>query len=240
MLGASSVLAQRIESERRSSRSRLRLSVLMAVAACSIAATIAVAEPASACDLNTHCYGIAGYSLSGILGVHATVAPYYLTSPSSNFVTDEIWLSDSSGAYWVEIGYIANYANIDGLSQGTSVFWFDSRPGGGQHGHVLLSNPSLTARTFYVMSGGGGPGTFTVGDGTLYGLSTSNSMTPYNGEVGSETTSSKSCSRSHDYSMGYSVGAGWVAFPSAWTSQDSPQQVSWISSPTNMEAGVWC
>ncbi len=204
-----------------------------------ILTAVAAAGSAQACDNTTHCYATASYTRSGIKGLHATIDPYYLTSSSGYFTTDEIWLTSSSAAYWVEVGYIRNYATIDGISQGLSTFWFDSRPGGGTHGHVLQTNPALSARTFYIMQSS--PTTsFGVGDGTATGTSTSNTMTPSYAQVGSETTTSSSCSRSHDYSMGYSVGSGWVGFPSASTIINSPQRLSWVSRPTNMEAGVWC
>ena len=206
----------------------------------SLAAGIfAFAAPASACDINTHCYGIAIYSNGSIKGTHATIAPSYLTSPSSNFVTDEVWLVDSTSQYWVEIGYIRNYANINGVSQGLSEFWFDSRPGGGAHGHVLVSNPSLSARTFYITQSSPST-TYGVGDGSLYAYSTSNSMVPATAEIGSETTSASACSWSNDSSMAYTTGFGWVNLPSAGTSVNSPQQLTWVSYPTNMNAGVKC
>lgn len=217
---------------------RRAVAVVLAAATMTLTA-VGFASSAQACDNTNHCYGIAAYSRSGVKGVHATIAPYYLTSPSGTFTTDEIWLVSSNGAYWVEAGYIRNFANINGVSQGLTTFWFDSRPGGGTHGHVLQTNPALTARTFYVMQSS--PTTsYAVGDGTATGYSTSNTMTPYISDVGSETTTSSSCSRAHDYSMSYSIGSGWVGFPSAGTSVNSPQRLTWVKYPTNMEAGVWC
>ncbi len=207
-------------------------------------ASLATAAPSYACDINTHCYGIASYANSNVHAVHATISP--INGPSvgaGNFATDEIWLVDTTGSYWVEVGYIYNLANVDGVSSGLSEFWFDSRPGGGAHGHVLRSNPSLVARTFYITQGTST--TYGVGDGPgsggASGTSSFNSMTPYNGEVGSEiTTGSGVCSWASFSGMAYSNGSGWVGFPSATTSVNAPQQLSWVSNPTSMKAGVTC
>jgi hypothetical protein len=218
-----------------------RRAALILVAMCLTVGSFMAGSPAFACDLSTHCYGIAGSSPSGVVGGHATIAPSdtALTVAYGDFDTDEIWLVGSNSSYWVEIGYISNQANIDGLSQEVAEFWFDSRPGGGAHGHVLSSYPTLSARTFYITQSSPTT-TYGVGDGTLSAYSTSNSMTPATVEVGSETTSMYACSMSHDYSMGYSTGLGWVNLPSPWTSVDAPQSLTWVSSPTDMNAGVPC
>ncbi|AYG02094.1 hypothetical protein D7I44_00115 [Gryllotalpicola protaetiae] len=66
-------------------------------------------------------------------------------------------------------------------------------------------------------------------------------MTAGQFQVGSEvTTGSNVCSLAHDYNMQYSTGSGWVNFPSAGTSVNSPQTLEWNSYPTNMNAGVPC
>ena len=220
---------------------RVRVVSMLATLATSLAVGVfAFAAPASAaCSTGTHCYAIAQYSNSSIMGTHATIDPAYLTSPSSNFVTDEIWLVNSTSEYWVEIGYIDNETSINGVSQGLSEFWFDSRPGGGEHGHVLVSNPSLSARTFYITQGSPST-TYGVGDGTHSASSTSNSMVPIKAEIGSESTSGSACSWADDYSMAYTTGSGWINLPSATTSVNSPQQLTWVSNPTHMNAGLQC
>lgn len=198
----------------------------------------ALAGPAAACSLSDHCYGIAQYPRSGVLGGKATIDPYYMSVPDGNFVTNELWLGDTGGTYWVEVGWTRNYATFQGVPQGLSIFWADSRPGGGLHNHVLETNPS-GGKTVYVMQGYPST-TYGVGDGTYAGTSTNNTMTPYVVNVGSETTSAGACSKSHDYGMSYSVGNGWTLFPTANTEADYPQSVSWISYPSNMNAGVTC
>jgi hypothetical protein len=138
------------------------------------------------------------------------------------------------------VGYIANLANINGVSQGTSEFWFDSRPGGGAHGHVLVSNAILAPNNFSIT--GDASNGYTVFDSNFnQGNSTNNTMTAGQFQVGSEvTTGSDVCSLAHDYNMQYSAGLGWVNFPSAGTSVNSPQTLVWNSYPTNMNAGVPC
>jgi hypothetical protein len=143
----------------------------------------------------------------------ATIAPIApaLTTTSGNFSTDEIWLVGTNSAYWVEIGYTADFTDINVLSQGVDEFWFDSRPGGGMHGQVLRTYPTLSARTFYVMRSSPST-TCGVGDGILTPYSTANSMTPSVVEVGSETTTGSTCSTAHDSAMSYSTGEGWLSF----------------------------
>jgi len=232
-----------VSEDHRPRHKRLRwISAAVGLAVALTSGTVAIAAPAYACDNNNHCYALASYTQSNLLGTHATIAPLspYLVTSSGNFTTDEVWLVASSPSYWVEVGYIANQGNINGVGQGISEFWFDSRPGGGAHGHVLASAPSLTARTFYIMRGSSTSTSYDVGDGSLSATSTSDTSPLVNAEIGSETISNTSCSWAHDYSMSYSTGSGWVAFPSAHFNTDSPQKLTWISSPTNMDAGVPC
>lgn len=173
-------------------RVQRRLAVAFLSSLCMLAGIVALATPASACDNDNHCYGIAISAPSGIKGVHATISPYYLSSATGSFTTHEVWLASSSGGYWVEIGYIRNFASIDGVGQGFTAY------------------------------------------------STSNSMVPAVGEVGSETSTASACSRALDYSMGYSTGSGWANFPSASVSADPPQAVRWITNPASMDAGITC
>lgn len=184
---------------------------------CLSGGAVVSASPAFACDINNHCYAIASYGTSGLYGGQATIAP--ISGPgvgaTGNFATDEVWLVGTNSAYWVEVGYIANLANVNGVSQGTSEFWFDSRPGGGAHGHVLVSNATLVPNNFRVY--GDAADGYTVIDSNFNeGDSTNNTMTAGQFQVGSEvTTGSNVCSLAHDYNMQYSGGGGWVNFPSA-------------------------
>jgi hypothetical protein len=52
-----------------------------------------------------------------------------------DIVTHELWyLTDSSGSYWIEVGFFDGAANWPGCSTHAD-FWADSRPGGGFNEH---------------------------------------------------------------------------------------------------------
>ncbi|WP_313542176.1 MULTISPECIES: hypothetical protein [Leifsonia] len=118
--------------------------VWAAIAAlCLSGGAVVSASPAFACDINNHCSAIASYGTSGLYGGRATIAP--ISGPgigaTGDFATGEVWLVGTNSAYWVEVGYIANLANVNGVSRGTSEFWFDSRPAEGRTGTSWCLTP---------------------------------------------------------------------------------------------------
>ncbi len=203
--------------------------------------TISFAESASACDITyTHCYGVAGSAPAGIDGVYAAVQPACLSASSGNFATDEVWLADANSQYWVEVGYIDNHANINGLYQGWSGFWFDSRPGGGYHGHEFVANPDRTAHTAWILNTA--PNTYHIIFGNGYSAySTNNSMIPTQGMVGSEVTEPGGQSFSFFYNMETHAYGSWsTQLNNPFVITNTPQVVQWYSLYSAMNAGVPC
>jgi hypothetical protein len=204
---------------------------------------VASASPAEACSVSSHCYGVTTGSASGIDGDYVFITPSCLSTPSGNFVTDELWLVNSSAAYWVEVGYLqlGSGLNVGGIATaGRYGFWADSRPGGGFHAHVLQNNPSLSA---------GAPAEiYKVNSSTWetyfnghFGQSTSNSFTPAFGEWGSETTSASAHSMHTGTTAEYETGSSFHSgVPNPSWGSSSPQTFSWTTRYTNYKAGVPC
>ena len=136
---------------------------------------VAAAPAAYACDINNHCFGVAFGSATGIDGGYVFVTPSCLSTPSGNFVTNELWLASSGGTYWVEVGYLqlGSGVNLGGITTpGRYGFWGDRRPGSKFYAHVLQNNPSLSA---------GAPV-------EIYRLSSSSFQTYFNGYLGTSTS----------------------------------------------------
>jgi hypothetical protein len=108
------------------------------------------AAPADACDITSHCYGIAywpnsstNYGSAGDIYFHCL----YDGSPSNSFTDEEMWNgTNNSGnlAYWVEAGGAYGYPN------GATRYWFwaDNRPNGGLY-HEHYPGGSISLNTFY-------------------------------------------------------------------------------------------
>lgn len=173
-------------------------------------------QTASACDLANHCYGEVvqpSYAVIGALdGVVSTVTPTCLFSAFNSFATEEVWLSSPSDSYWVEVGYINNNnVTINGIASGLSGFWYDRRPGGGDHGHILVSNPTYIPRSASVRQTG--TNTFLVNFGGITANSTSNSMVVDHGIIGAESTDGGNLLWATHKTLEYHISGG------AWSSQ---------------------
>jgi hypothetical protein len=204
---------------------------------------VAAAPPAQACSLSSHCYGKTYGGVSGINGDYVFITPSCLSTPSTNFVTDELWLVSSGGTYWVEVGYLQEGSglNIGGITTaGRYGFWADSRPGGGFHAHVLQTNPSLSTGAPAEIYKNGSSSWETYFNG-YFGTSTSNTMTPAYGEWGSETTSGSAHSLHTGVSAEYETGSSFHSgIPNPSWGSTSPQTFSWTSTYTSYKAGVAC
>lgn len=227
------------------------VATLMLSTFCGVVAAGAV--PAGACDLNNHCYGkVLSSGPSDIDGVEVYIQPNCLSTPNTNFVTDEIWLVQSgSPQYWVEDGYLQEGSGLDigGItSAGRYLFWADSRPAiygssGGFHAHVLHSGPNLDSKD--VRIGWTDTGAYNIVVGSYTAQSTKNYMDPDYGQWGSETTSSSA------HSYGYNVATRYKRYlqTPTWYDgiyqpqtpiQESPQVFTWTDKPNGYYAGVPC
>jgi hypothetical protein len=204
---------------------------------------VAAAPPAQACSLSSHCYGKTYGGVSGINGDYVFITPSCLSTPSTNFVTDELWLVSSGGTYWVEVGYLQEGSglNIGGITTaGRDGFWGDHRPGSQFYAHVLQNNPPLS---------GGAPAEiyslsnqrFQTYFNGYFGTSTGNSMTPSYGQWGSETSSGSAHSLGTGDTIEYRAGSTWHnGVPNPGWLSNSPETFSWVTRYTKYKAGVPC
>jgi hypothetical protein len=227
-----------------SSANRLRHFFAAALVAAATAGWgVATSPTAQACTINSHCYGEAWQSVSGIAGDYMISTPSCLGIPSGNFVTDELWLTSSGNTYWVEAGYLqlGSGLNVGGIATaGRYGFWGDDRPGDGFHNHVLETNPSLSGGKdvqIYKLSSSSWSTEF---DGH-FGASESNTMTAATAIYGSETTSNSAHSLFAGTDVEYKTGSTWhVGLPSPSTAATSPQTFAWTSGHASFKAGAKC
>lgn len=226
-----------------------RTAVITSFMSILVAAGIVGANPASACDINNHCYAtIRGYP-SGIDGVAGYINPDCLSATSGDFLTDEIWLADgrSSTYMWVEAGFIVQGSgvSINGIpGSGSYTFWGEKDPHTGYQfvGHVLAYTPSLasTYATIYRTSST----SFKATVGTWSGTSSSNTISPNYGELGSESSASSS-TQAHGYGswtgVEYRTGT-WHSgvYNPVHVGPTAPQQFHWITQTTSFHAGIAC
>lgn len=80
----------------------------------------------------------------------AIITPYCLTAPIGGFVTAEVWLANTAGTHWVEVGYIDHWVpppnNVPRTPSGSLWVLVRKPPSGFQQGHTLVNGPSLIAR----------------------------------------------------------------------------------------------
>jgi hypothetical protein len=123
-----------------------RLAAVLALALPAATWMIVAGAPAASasCSLNNHCWAYAydlndndNYGAYGELYVNCLYQPN-----DGNFVTNEVWDTDSAFNYWEEVG-IYSGANSDGGYGDRNWFWDDSRPGGGYHQHNSSTVASL-------------------------------------------------------------------------------------------------
>lgn len=197
-----------------------------------------------ACSVVDHCYGIVSSRPATIDGIKAIITPYCLTAPIGGFVTAEVWLANTAGTHWVEVGYIDHWVpppnNVPGLPQGRYGFWFESRPSGFQQGHTLVNGPSLIARAASITRTSST--TFLVNFGGATATAPSNSMATDRGDIGSETTSASAHSYGYYNSMAHYAGGSWASQlgTPVFRTADPPQTQGWNTQLQTMHAGVPC
>jgi hypothetical protein len=225
---------------------RHRWKILATAVSALSAVVLAPASPAHAATCSpSHCYAVVEWNRSTTLhGLSEVLNVSCLTTanPSSNFVTEEMWLgtgSSSTGQYWVEEGMAY------GAPQGASryYFWADNRPnGGGYHEHDLTISASLHTNyvddiiwippnSWGVYRGGTSLGTSTVNGGTSLWEST-----------GEETTNTSAQAAATMTGLWYkNTSDTWVEnWTGAGYRSDNPPYGAWITRYSGWEAYSNC
>jgi len=108
------------------------IAIVLAVIASACTFTIA-STAANACSPSDHCYAEAEwYPSTAKWGVAADVLPSCLTVPSSgtSWANDEMWMANSAGTAWIEVGWKVQRNQEATWPTGTWLgFWADLRPG---------------------------------------------------------------------------------------------------------------
>ncbi|MGH3407192.1 MAG: hypothetical protein ACRDRJ_32535 [Streptosporangiaceae bacterium] len=196
--------------------------------------------------MSSHCYGVAFGDVSGIIGDAVTIEPSCLSTPSRNFVNDEVWLVDANAEHWIEVGFVQlgsnlNYGGI--TTAGRYGYWGDLRPGSNYFAHVLQNNPPLSPGVGAQIQTNGKDSWASFFNGHE-GTSTGNTMTPAFGEYGSETSSASAHSVSIGDNAVYQTASGWSTGvpgePGSGYTAESPETFSWQVKYNNYFAGVQC
>ncbi len=140
-----------------------------------------------------HCYAVDNWA-GGVTGAATDITVRGLGAPDNGqgFITNELWVFQYPGTYWVEEGITV------GPSQGhpctaDCYFWADSRPGSSYYEHWLESVPQTDygkSTTFSISTGYAGENTWNVDlqgyNGSFTELSQNNSMSPNYIQIGGE------------------------------------------------------
>jgi hypothetical protein len=206
----------------------------------------AVAAPASACSTSARCYGTVINTTNGITGVTAILAPQCMSPlPETGVATQQIWLANSAESAWVEVGYIRTRNSYVGgpsgaiVDDGLYAFWGDLRPGQSYATHIITTNPSLSSKTAEI-SKGSSANSYTVKLGSFTGYSTGNTMVPYKGQFGAET----SANGVHNFGVGTGVAtkinSTWKAGAQGILTYKRNLTFTWTSGTTQYKAGAAC
>jgi hypothetical protein len=209
-----------------------------------LACLLPIGDAAYACSPEDHCYGsqrTTGAVPSGFDGGLAHITPYCLGVLPGNFATSELWITDTV-QYWVEVGFVyQSHWKYPDLPDGRSAFFADNRPGGGYHEHQLAANPALVRTVVQTHHATSDMWSVQVGNAT--GLSTSNTMTARDMQIGSEITADSSVhSLAKADGISYWKRPSWVAGlpqPSARRA-DPPTTLTWETPWTVMSSGAPC
>lgn len=228
---------------RESSRKALQMVRICVAVGVGAAVALSAVTPRSAwageCTLDRHCYGQVQSFPIDVDGVAATITPVCLRTGTQwdSFVTDEIWLASSGGSYWLEAGYIQNnHGNINGLGSGRRAFWAELTPTHDfvAHGIDVKGLPALRVaiavhpRDRY---------TITYGDHSA--TTAINTMTPYEGIYGSETTTTRSRNRAVWTHVQYRSGGRWLqGMVRPLVTREQP--ISWLRKYRSIRAGNAC
>jgi hypothetical protein len=190
---------------------------------------------AATCSTSSHCYGeVTYYSSSQFWGLEQGLNVSCLgpvSSPSSNFVTEEMWLitANSSGADWVEEGMA--YGNPQGSKR--YFYWADSRPnGGGYHEHDLSISANLH-QTYDDTISWNGSGWDVNRDGSHLGTSTSNPGQSHYAEAGEELTVNSGAAAAESVYLyrQMSYNGAWNAGWGGSVTTDNPPYGGWENAP---------
>jgi hypothetical protein len=177
-----------------------------------------------------HAYGEACL-FGSFHGVAGTIQSAELSSGSTGFVTNDMWIVESkSEPHWVEAGI------TDGESTGGSrkLFWADDRPGSGFYQHLGGSASLETAygdKIYYK-----GSENWSAEIGGFGGTSTSNSMSPNLIRTGTEETPQAAANVcSEQYNLEWlepstnKWHSGWTNGKEASLSQSEPPRILWVN-----------
>lgn len=214
-----------------------------------------------------NCYGQNSWFYQ-VGGASTTITPHGFMSCSncstSRFITNEMWVVDTSGAYWVEAG-VATFSpnhpqNCNPGAYAVCTFWADKRPDGSYNEHKgqFLGGPGvdLTGYTIKVViqndssnSATGSTWKVTVTiklNGTpqysqpLEGESTNNQMTVGEVTIGSELSTTAGRAGKIDFEENrYDTNGVWTyrTGDGQGTSTDPPPYGKWCVTPENSSTG---
>lgn len=183
-----------------------------------------------------------GNDFQGVSGTIQTDRLGISDSPNGH-VNSTIWIvnPNSGNPYWIEAGISFGLfcENPDcsqtwNMDQNYRLYWEDSRAGIGVYGHVGdVANPD-TAYDVKIKNKGNDD--WSVSIGSLSGTSTSNPLTPYLLQAGTEETSRYSTSCSEQYNLAYwdvnsNYHDGWGDYnhPDATLESDAPPYAWWVN-----------
>ena len=202
-------------------------------ATCVAAAALTASTHASADEIHYRAYlhstdWIYGAADNGAAAILRTdILHQTCNSFVNDFDTHEMWyMTDSSGAYWIEVGFYDGEGTNTILNPCVNdvVFWADQRPGGGLNVHFY--NYGWSFGTYYqAQITASGSCTWNVGIGGLT-LGTSTSNCPGSGRrlyAGIETTTQSSGSV-----KGFATG--WQALDGSW---------NWSAQGTSVAGQGW-
>ncbi len=219
---------------------RLRTRLIAGVLASGSIAMVgaALASPASACSVSSHCYGIVYLPGSSFLGADADDRVNNIgISPGTDFENNEVWVIN--GSYWEEAG-ISKGIGQGGCSEHDSAtfFWADNRPNGGGY-HCHLGGGASANTDYFVGISYNGSASWSIQSGSLTGTSTGGITSGSELEGGVEMTNASIDTCTSLSNLGYLNGSG--SSVSGWSdssngnasiSQAEPPYTYWVSSPT--------
>ncbi len=196
------------------------------IAAMGVTALIPIpaASASAGCSDSNICYARAWWQVSapaGFEGGELDLRTNCMTDsdPTTQIMTNEMWVADYSAAYWTEAGISIGPRDGGGVSYYPSYYWADNRPnGGGYHEHWFGEySPLDTDEYSHIQETSAGSGSWSVNVGGNLGTSTSN----FSGPAGVLTTGTESHTDTghtwgHSANMGYfntsfAERSGWAA-----------------------------
>lgn len=185
-----------------------------------------------------------------------------LSSPSNEFVTDEMWLvgpEDHSNGQptWVELGYMGyggggvdRFPWAHNQPPGRYTYWADNRPAvqdstGGFNLHWLEQLPTFPSIDLVIGKDQGTTGDYNIttthGTTIFTAESLRNYMDPNQNQYGSESTSNASHSYGLFSGTGYKKQGSWYnGMENESAGSDHAQTFTWVNRPHSFDAGMLC